>query len=255
MKSNCIDPLSEVSHSIPDSPCWRESASSWIGRTVPKRHRRDVILQSVGKVLSESRLSSLTMQDIADHLGISKGNLYYYFKDKQDILFQCRMRCMDLSLAALHDIQTEQCSQIDPLHTLLLRHITGMLENGFGGVLLTDLDNLTTAQRSHYVALRDEFESGVRHLIDTGVSQGYYACDDAKLASLVMLGAINWLPKWYRPNGNLAPNELATDMANFLMRALEHKDATRLTSEKRIKVPSIAPRHQSVRINSKPSAP
>ena len=70
-----------------------------------------------------------------------------------------------------------------------------------------------------------------------------------------MLGVINWLPKWYRLNGNLAPNELATDMANFLMRALVHKDASRLTSEKRIKVPSIEQRSKSVRINSKPSTP
>lgn len=197
--------------------------SRWIGRTVSKGSRRDAILRSVGTVLRDKRLSSLTMQDIAVELGITKGNLYYYFKDKQDILFQCHMRCMDLSLAALHDIQAGQCGMGDPLHTLLVRHIAGMVQNDFGSVLLTDLDNLTPIQRSLYVARRDEFEAGVRQLIESGVRRGDYACDDIKLASLAMLGAINWLPKWYRPEGALAPGEVAKGLADFLMRALERK--------------------------------
>lgn len=200
-----------------------DSESRWIGRTVSKGSRRDAILQSVGIVLRDSRLSSLTMQDIAVELGITKGNLYYYFKDKQDILFQCHMRCMDLSLTALHDIQSGSCDTIEPLRTLLVRHITGMVENGFGSVLLTDLDNLTPIQRSLYVARRDEFEAGVRKLIEAGVRRGIYECDDIKLASLAMLGAINWLPKWYRPEGALAPHEVAARLADFLMRALERK--------------------------------
>lgn len=221
----------------------------------PKRSRRDAILKSVGTVLRNSRLSCLTMQDVADQLGITKGNLYYYFKSKQDILFQCHMRCMDLSLEALHEIQAAQSRQIDPLQTLLVRHITDILENGFGGVLLTDLENLTSAQRSHYVARRDEFESGVRQLIDAGVRQGVYICEDAKLASLIMLGSINWLPKWYRPDGDLAPKELATGIANFLMKSLQHKDASGPTSGKRVEVTTETElRYKTSRTSRKPNA-
>ena len=233
MKSNFLGPQIVVRPAIfgKSSPLNRES--KWIGRMAPKRSRRDAILQSVGTVLRNSRLSCLTMQDVADQLGITKGNLYYYFKGKQDILFQCHMRCMDLSIEALREIQAAQHRQTDPLQALLVMHITGMLENGFGGVLLTDMENLTPAQRSHYVARRDEFESGVRQLIDAGVQQGIYVCENAKLASLIMLGSINWLPKWYRPDGDLAPKELATGIANFLMKSLQHKDASGPTSEKR----------------------
>jgi len=200
-----------------------EGESRWIGRMVSKGSRRDAILHSVGTVLRDTRLSTLTMQDIAVELGITKDNLYYYFQDKQDILFQCHMRCMDLSLDALHDIQAGRDGVDEPLHALLVRHITGMVENGFGSVLLTDLDNLTPIQRSIYVARRDEFEAGVRQLIESGVRRGIYACDDVKLASLAMLGAINWLPKWYRPEGSLAPGAVAQGLADFLMKALERK--------------------------------
>ena len=190
---------------------------------VSKGSRRDAILHSVGTVLRDTRLSNLTMKDIAFELGITKGNLYYYFKDKQDILFQCHMRCMDLSLDALHAILAGHSGESDPLHALLVQHIAGMLANGFGSVLLTDLDNLTPLQRSLYVARRDEFEAGVRQLIESGVQRGVYACDDVKLASLAMLGAINWLPKWYRPEGLLTADEVAQGLADFLMKALQPK--------------------------------
>jgi AcrR family transcriptional regulator len=192
----------------------------WIGRSGSKRSRRDAILHSVGAILRDSRVSSLTMNDIAEALGITKGNLYYYFRDKQDILYQCHMRCMALSLDALTQVQAEREQLPDPLHRLLVAHIEGMARSPFGGVLLADLDALSATQRRHYTARRDEFEAGVRELIGYGVAQGLYRCDDAKIASLSLLGAINWLPRWYRPEGPMDPAQIARAMADFLMRSL-----------------------------------
>ena len=230
-----------------------EKAGRWVGRRVSKGSRRDAILHSVGTVLRDTRLSNLTMKDIAVELGITKGNLYYYFKDKQDILFQCHMRCMDLSLDALHAILAGHAGESDPLHALLVQHIAGMLANGFGSVLLTDLDNLTPLQRSLYVARRDEFEAGVRQLIETGVQRGVYVCDDVKLASLAMLGAINWLPKWYRPDGLLTADEVAQGLAHFLMKALQPKIDSNQGAAKHIKV-SSGPRPISPSRSTRPKA-
>lgn len=223
MKSNRGKPAGEVGSRPRAAQAGADHESRWVGRLASKNLRKEAILRSVGTVLQDSRLSSLTMQDIALKLGITKGNLYYYFRDKQDILFQCHMRCMSLSLEALRDISARQGEFTEPLRELLVRHITAMLENGFGSVLLTDLDNLSPAQRREYVAQRDEFEAGVRRLIAEGVEQGTYACADVKLASLAMLGSINWLPKWYRPDGALSGPQIATGLADFLMKALEPK--------------------------------
>src|SRR5215475_952845 len=73
----------------------------WKGVPVLKDDRREAILRSVANVLRNSRLSSLTIKQVADELGMTKGNLYYYFKDKQDILYHCHMRSVDISLDAL----------------------------------------------------------------------------------------------------------------------------------------------------------
>ena len=197
-----------------------EAGARWVGRTGSKTSRRDAILRSVGRVLGDSRLSSLTMQDIAVELGITKGNLYYYFKDKQDILYQCHMRCMEVSLDGLRDVRSRQAEIDDPLHALLLVHITGMLTAGFGSVMLADLDNLNPSQRKRYVTRRDEFETGVREFIELGVARGIYECQDPKLAGLAILGAINWVPKWYSQQGSMTSAQIAQGLTDFLMRAL-----------------------------------
>lgn len=192
----------------------------WVGRQSSKRSRRDAILHTVATLLRESRMSTLTMDDIAESLGITKGNLYYYFRDKQDILYQCHMRSMALSLDALARIQDQQDSLTDPLHQLLIAHIEGIASSPFGGALLADLDSMHVNQRRFYIARRDAFEEGVRALIRLGIARGLYRETDPKIASLSLLGAINWLPRWYHPDGPLDPAGIARSMADLLMRTL-----------------------------------
>ncbi|WP_160142283.1 TetR/AcrR family transcriptional regulator [Pigmentiphaga humi] len=192
----------------------------WDGRKVGRDSRRDAILSSVGSVLSNGRLSSLTMQDIAAELGITKGNLYYYFTDKQDIIYQCHMRAMEASMLALARAQQSAERPGPRLRQLLSEHVSGILKDGLGSVLLTDLESLHPDQRKSYVALRDTFERGVRAIIEEGVAAGDFHCSDTRLAGFVLLGAINWIPKWFRPEGALSADSIAQGVSELLMGTL-----------------------------------
>lgn len=185
-----------------------------------KGNRREVILRSVANVLRNSRLSSLTIQDVADELGMTKGNLYYYFKDKQDILYQCHMRSMDISLRALDQALATGTTPAEKLRLLLVHHIRGIVDDGFGGILQTDLENLRADQRNHYVRKRDRLEHGVRHLIEDGVKRGQFECANVKLAGFAILGAINWIPKWYQPNGQFSAEQISEEMSDYFLRGL-----------------------------------
>ncbi|OGL18718.1 MAG: hypothetical protein A3K12_16980 [Candidatus Rokubacteria bacterium RIFCSPLOWO2_12_FULL_71_19] len=88
-------------------------------------------------------------------------------------------------------------------------------------MLLTDLESLTSLQRRRYVAMRDRFERGVRQLIREGMRRREFRKLDARLAGFAILGAINWIPKWYDPRGALSSAEIAEAFADFLVTALE----------------------------------
>jgi AcrR family transcriptional regulator len=182
--------------------------------------RRDQILRSLASFVRERKLASLTMRDIANRLGLVKSNLYYYFKSKQEILYHCHVKSIAMSLAALDEVRAQELPPAEALRQLLIKHILNITEDPYGGVLLTDLESLTTAQRKRYVAMRDQFEQGVRKMIRDGIAEGSFAKQNVQLAGFTILGAINWIPKWHRPDGPLPSDTIAETIVDQLIRSL-----------------------------------
>jgi hypothetical protein len=104
---------------------------------------------------------------------------------------------------------------------VLGQHIRAITDEVYGAVMLTDLESLTALQRRRYVAMRDRFEHGVRQMIREGIERGEFRKVDPRLAGFAILGAINWIPKWYDPRGALSAAEIADAFADFLVGALE----------------------------------
>lgn len=182
--------------------------------------RKDEILRELGAAVRERGFGALTMKDVADRLGLVKGNLYYYFKNKQELLYHCHIKCMEVSLQALEEAERSRAAPSERLRILLVRHIRGISDEAYGAVLLTDLESLTISQRRKYVALRDRFEQGVRALIKAGIARGEFRRQDPRIAGFALLGAINWIPKWYRPGGELSSQEIAEQFADFFLQSL-----------------------------------
>lgn len=184
-------------------------------------NRRDVILRALNTVLREHSLPrSFRMQDLAARLGIVKGNLYYYFKSKQDLMYHCRIKCLEQSLEALDGVRQKKGPASERLRQLIRDHILVLIEGPYSGVLLLDMGNISAARRRKYVAMRDEFELGLRRLIEEGIAAGEFPKQDVRMASFAILGSINWIPKWYRAGGESAATYIAEYQADFFVSAL-----------------------------------
>jgi AcrR family transcriptional regulator len=185
------------------------------------QERREAIVRSASAVLRQRRTGALRMEHVAEHVGLVKGNIYYYFADRQDLIYHCHLRCVEASLEALQEISARRASAEERLRALLVRHIEIIIAGDYGGALLADIDELGPVQRRRYVALRDRFEAGVRRLVEAGIASGEFRRTDAALAGFAMLGSINWMPKWHRQSGKLDAPAIAEWFADFFIRALE----------------------------------
>ena len=58
--------------------------------------------------------------------------------------------------------------------------------------------SLTEKQRDAVVARRSEISEATRALIEKGIGDGSIEPSNSKLATLFILGAVNWIPLWYR---------------------------------------------------------
>ncbi len=62
----------------------------------------------------------------------------------------------------------------------------------------------------------------MRRLLGEGIRPGLFAPQaDAKLLSFAMLGAVNWIPRWYNPDGAASSQHIADAFADYLLRAFD----------------------------------
>ena len=69
--------------------------------------RRIEILKSAAAAFRRRGYHGASVDEIASALEMTKGNLYYYFKNKEEILFACHDYSLDMLLALMADVQAE----------------------------------------------------------------------------------------------------------------------------------------------------
>lgn len=178
--------------------------------------RRAQILRAALRAFRERGYHATTLDDIAVHLGVRKTALYHYFPDKDAILFECHRE----SLAELDRLLAEAKTMPTPaarLRHLIAEHVRVMTDTLDGSPLAFEVGSLGPARQAGIIAGRDRYERALRRIIDDGIRSRAFRPVDSKLAVFAILGAINWVARWYRPEGALKADEIGAQFAEHLI--------------------------------------
>ena len=178
------------------------------------------ILKSAAKAFRRLGYHGATCENIAAALHMKKGNLYYYFKNKEEILLACHQYSLDRLLALLDDVQQSGATPPDQLRTLIVACVHLILDELHGTALILELEALSPAHLKAVVARRDRFDRGIRQILEEGIADGSFAPHDVKLRSFALLGAVNWIPRWFNPAGPATSTEIADSFADYLIAGL-----------------------------------
>src|SRR5690242_6911252 len=66
------------------------------------------ILKSAAAAFRKLGYHGATVEQIASALRMKKGNLYYYFRNKEEILFACHQYSLDRLLALLDEVERSE---------------------------------------------------------------------------------------------------------------------------------------------------
>jgi hypothetical protein len=92
---------------------------------------------------------------------------------------------------------------------------------GNAAIFLHEWKFLSEARRDSVAARRDRYEGYYRRVIEEGINSGEFAPTDPKMAALMVLSIMNWLPQWYNPSGPLSAQEIADRFSDLVLRGLE----------------------------------
>ena len=181
--------------------------------------RRAAILTSAQGAIRRLGLRKAGMREIARAAGLSTGNLYYYFRNKEELVYYCQDRTLDALLTVI-DEAAGLPSSAERLAVLVRGHLKVLLDPRIAGAMHLDFEGLPKPLLKKLVEKRDRYEKAVRQIIQRGHAAGELEARDPKLATFALLGALNWAARWYRPDGALSVDDVVDVFVPQLLHGL-----------------------------------
>jgi AcrR family transcriptional regulator len=199
------------------------SVSPW-SKTRDRQQERDIksraVLQAAARAFNEKGFHATSLDEIALRLNVTKPTLYYYFKNKDEILFECVREGLAIIREAVEDVSTSGGTALDKL-TMAMHRYAEIVTQDFGMcVIRIGEDPLPPESRVRLRALKRRIDLEFRKLIEQGIAEGLIAPCDPKLAAFTLAGAISWIGRWYRADGDLNAEDIAQQSIVILLNGL-----------------------------------
>jgi AcrR family transcriptional regulator len=184
-----------------------------------RQRRRTEILHAALRAFRSAGYHGTTLDDIAQQLGVRKTALYYYFPDKEAILHACHREGLE-EVADIMAAARRRPTCTEQLTHAIREHVRVMTDTLEGSSLAFEVSALSPRHQTEVIAARDHYEQALRDIVRRGVAAGEFRAVDPKLAVFAILGAINWVARWYSPDGSIRPQILGAHFADHLVRGL-----------------------------------
>jgi AcrR family transcriptional regulator len=182
-----------------------------------QRLKREAVLKEARRAFGKRGYHNTSLDEIASRLNVSKGTLYNYVKDKQELLYECHSLALDIGERAIDYGEEHGASGAEVLRQALLHNITSLTEEFGAFAVLTEIDALRPEDRAGIVKRRDGIEKRMVKLVLSGIKDGSLRRLDPKIVVMTYMGVINWLPRWFSSEGRLTGEQIAQEITDLLM--------------------------------------
>ena len=169
--------------------------------------KRRAVIRSAGQAFRRRGYHNTSMIQIAKTLGLTKPALYYYVKNKEEVLFECHLIAYDAMDEILNTKPEATHNGLDYLEALYVEFVGLLTESGVS--VLTDVDSLTESNKSSVLERRNKIERKIIQLVKSGQKDGSIRKGDPRLIVFFFMGALNWLNAWYDASGRIAGEDIA----------------------------------------------
>ncbi|MDW5442190.1 TetR/AcrR family transcriptional regulator [Polaromonas sp. SM01] len=204
------------------------SASPWAlapARELQRQAKRDAVLQAAAQLFNERGFHATSLDDIAARLHVSKPTLYYYVKNKDEILFECVHTGLQMMQAGIEETRRQGGTAVEQLMACM--RIYGRIVTMDFGMCLIRIgeDPLPPDSRKELRRLKSAIDLEFRRLITAGIAEGSLVACDPKITAFTIAGALSWIGRWYQPDGDYSAEEIVNQIMNTLLRSIVQPEA------------------------------
>jgi AcrR family transcriptional regulator len=180
------------------------------------------MLKAAAKCFNQKGYSGTSLRNVADVLGLTDAALYYYVRNKEELVYLCYVRAADLGREALERAAAEGENGMDIMRRYFRYHIEMMVGDRGPIAIMSEIPSLEAAHRDEVLELSRQHSTNFEAVLETGIRDGSIADCNVRMTGNAIMGSINWIPKWYHGDTEMG-RKLVTEFPEILARGLSAK--------------------------------
>jgi TetR/AcrR family transcriptional regulator, cholesterol catabolism regulator len=182
---------------------------------------RQEILRTAARLFQQRGYDATSMNDVAAALKLSKGGLYHHFQSKDEILYEIMNHAMEITQDRVLNPVRSIADPEERLRALIRLHIEVVLSprDREITVMLHENHPLPPALRKRINARKKDYIHFLESLM-TEVQNKAQRQTKGKVspraAAFALLGMINWIYQWYKPEGELQAQNLIPQFTDLI---------------------------------------
>ena len=183
--------------------------------------KRERILSAAEDLFYRNGLVGTTMDMLCAELGVTKPYVYYYFKDKHEIVETLAWRASVACLTTMKFADDDTRPAAEKLAEGLQLWVAACVAHFRASALAFRVTaSLRPEFRAELRRLANDFYADLGSLMEAGRRDGHLDFEDAAVTAKAMGGAVGFMYTWYRPDGRLPPGELVEQLTGTLYRMI-----------------------------------
>jgi len=178
---------------------------------------KERIIELAVDLFGEKGYTATSIRDISQALNVSIATLYYYFKNKEDLLFNIIEAIGDDLITILDKAKDEAEEPLEGLRSMLSGHIN-LTRKKKSRVKIYVEEQHNLSKRFRKIIYRQH-----RKIYDIYLDQlkelqrlGIISTEPLSVTAFAIFGMVNWCYRWYREDGGLAIEDVAQRLIDLL---------------------------------------
>jgi len=185
--------------------------------TNKSRLEKEKIIEVAADLFGEKGYAATSIRDISQALKVSIATLYYYFKNKEDLLFTIIESIGDDLLVRLKEARDKYEDPMEALREMLSRHIAlTEKKKNMVKVYVVEQHNLSKRFKKiiykQHREIYDVYIEQLRRLRD----QGFISSEPLSVTAFAIFGMVNWCYRWFKQGGRLSINDVTQRLIDMI---------------------------------------
>ncbi|MDP9663478.1 UNVERIFIED_ORG: AcrR family transcriptional regulator [Pseudomonas cremoricolorata] len=178
---------------------------------------QDEILSSAATLFADKGFRAITINDVAASLGYTKSVVYYYFKNKNEILWQIFNRMHQCYEDTIVGILQEDLPTDETLKKILCQHALNVMQRkDWTAIYFRDESELEEPQRLLIRKRKREYDKMIEGVYQRGVDEGLFKPVPTHIAVSGFMGMCNWLHTWFDEKGKMTAEQIAETYVDMM---------------------------------------